>query len=116
MATQHACVYAPHALCDVRHTVRARARALIVTLYTQALCAASDTERNTFGYLAGLFTYSLHTCPEVDRRPLFLVTGHDSLLSLSLGFAGGSFVLFSKYHGRPDLGVRTSGTTAPNAL
>ena len=37
MATQHACVYAPHALCDVRHTVRARVRALL--RYTRKLCA-----------------------------------------------------------------------------
>ena len=37
MATQHACVCAPHAMCDVRHTVRARARALL--RYTRKLCA-----------------------------------------------------------------------------
>ena len=37
MATQNACVYAPHALCDVRHTMRARARALL--RYTRKLCA-----------------------------------------------------------------------------
>ena len=39
MATQRACVFAPHALCDVRHTVRARARALL-RCTRHALCAA----------------------------------------------------------------------------
>ena len=37
MAAQHACVSAPYALCDVRHTVRPRARALL--RYTRKLCA-----------------------------------------------------------------------------
>ena len=37
MAKQRACVFAPHALCDVRHTVRARAHALLRC--TRKLCA-----------------------------------------------------------------------------
>ena len=37
MTTQRACVSAPHAMCDVRHTVRARARSLL--RYTRKLCA-----------------------------------------------------------------------------
>ena len=41
MATQRACVFAPHALCDVRHTVRARARALLRFSH-YALCAANN--------------------------------------------------------------------------
>ena len=38
MDTQRACVFSPHALCGVRHTMRARARAL---LRTEALCVGA---------------------------------------------------------------------------
>ena len=75
MATQHACVSAPHALCDVRHTVRARARALL--RYTRKLCALP---------LFSSCSFSLHVFSLFSSFNLLLSCLESSLSSSSLVF------------------------------